>query len=184
MAPRHGRASIRRRRIADRRRAADDVALLVDITRAIVTVGQFEAGVRNNIIPDSAASSRVGPSTWRCGRHPRARAPDGAEDRGRAESPTCGSIAATRDLINNPERRAGVAHAAASPARSRSRATRSRAPKISYFQQQVPGLFVPVRAAVSRRGGAGLPAVLRGRSGAHHGRRALHLAADYLSAAR
>ena len=125
------------------------VSRQVDITAqpAIVTVGQFESGVRNNIIPDSArlvGTIRTFDAEMRKDIHARVRR-------------TAGSIAeaagATAEVRIDPGYPVTVNHPALAermrPVLHRALGDRLiDAPKItgaedfSYFQQQVPGLFL------------------------------------------
>jgi amidohydrolase len=125
------------------------VSRQVDITKqpAIVTVGQFEAGTRNNIIPDSArlvGTIRTFDAAMQTQIHEAVR---------RTATQIAGAMSATADVtiergvpvtVNDPELTAQmlptikrVAGAGAVEG-----ALNTAAEDFSYFQQQVPGLFI------------------------------------------
>ena len=125
------------------------VSRQVDITLqpAIVTVGQFEAGLRSNIIPDSArlvGTIRTFDSAMQDDIHERVR---------RTATEIAESMGATADVridrgypvtVNNPELTARMLPTLKRVAGAKliEHAKSTGAEDFSYFQQQVPGLFL------------------------------------------
>jgi amidohydrolase len=172
------------------------VARQVDITKqpAIVTVGQFEAGVRNNIIPDSArlvGTIRTFDAQMRTDIHARVK---------RTAERIAESAGATADVRIDQGYPVTTNHSGLMermlPTLRRVAGDRLfEGPKItgaedfSYFQQQVPGVFlllgITPKAEVDKAPQNHSPRFFVDESALITGVRALaHLAADYLAAPR
>ena len=150
------------------------VSRALDITHepAVVTVGQFESGVRNNIIPDRArlvGTIRTFDEAMRDDAHARVRASPRASRRRTARAPRWRSSAATRSPPTTPAltRRMLPTLERLAPGRVRELAKITGAEDFSFFANKVPGPVRDPRRHAARPDGDGgeqpLAALLRRR---------------------